>query len=295
MIKKNSLTIIIPALNEANNIKSLCQSLISQNSKYYVLKNIIVASDGSTDDTVAKAREIKSKKIEVLDFKKRMGKSYRLESIYKKVGSSLTLILDADLKISNPNVIDSMVYPFVKSNDVYMTGGNSVPLVGNNFISNSINCTTRPYIRMKDYVNSLTIGPILAFRTKFISSIKFPKDLYGEDIFSYLYCLYLGHKYVYCKKAVVYYKTPSSLSEHISQNTKFLASPIKMKSYFPPTLLDKENEIPLLKLASFMIEEFLRYPLHCTFIFVVNLYCQFLALLKSNKIDSRWMVVSSTK
>lgn len=295
MIKKNSLTIIIPALNEANNIKSVCQSLISQNSKYYILKKIIVVSDGSTDDTVVKAKEIKSKKIKVLSFKERMGKSYRLESMYKKVESDLTLILDADLKITDPDVIDSMVHPFIKSSEVYMTGGNSVPLSGNNFISNSIVCTTRPYIRMKDYVNSLTIGPILAFRTKFISSIKFPKHLYGEDIFSYLYCLSLGYKYVYCKKAVVYYKTPSSLSEHVSQNTKFLASPIKMKSYFPSTLLGKENQIPFLKLTSFMIEEFLRYPLHSLFIFVVNLYCRLLALLKTNKIDSRWMVVSSTK
>lgn len=295
MNKKLKLTIAIPALNEANNIKNVVESLLVQSTRYFTLDAIIIASDGSTDSTVAESKKIKSRKIKILDFKNRRGKAYRLSQIYKKINSDIVLIVDADLNIPSTNVVDSMVYPFVNNNNIYMTGGNSVPLSSENFVSNSIECTIRPYLKLRDSVDSLTIGPILAYRTSFAKKLRFPKDIYAEDIYSYLSCLSLGYEYKYCKDAIVYYRLPNTLQEHVYQNTKFVSSPMKMREFFPKSLMVREDYIPMKDLLLCMFQEFVYHPVHCIFIFGINLYCRLIAVFKANKLNSRWKIISSTK
>jgi len=52
MADKKTLAIGIPAHNEEANIGFLIKALLEQESRLYVLTEIIVASDASTDKTV---------------------------------------------------------------------------------------------------------------------------------------------------------------------------------------------------------------------------------------------------
>ena len=61
--KKPTVTVALSAYNEEKNIKSFLESVLSQREESYVLKEIWVYSDVSTDKTVEIAKSIKSTKI----------------------------------------------------------------------------------------------------------------------------------------------------------------------------------------------------------------------------------------
>ena len=67
MAKKLSVSVGIPALNEELNIKQLLTAILRQEEDSFVLREIIVVSDGSTDETVALAKSIKDKRIRVIN------------------------------------------------------------------------------------------------------------------------------------------------------------------------------------------------------------------------------------
>ena len=51
MNKKLTVSVGIPAYDEEANIKSLLEAILQQRQENFILKSIIVVSDGSTDRT----------------------------------------------------------------------------------------------------------------------------------------------------------------------------------------------------------------------------------------------------
>ena len=81
MNKPVTISVGIPAYNEAKSIKRVLTSLLAQKEDGFILKEIIVISDGSTDSMAQKVREIKDKRITFIDDKSRRGKSARLDQM----------------------------------------------------------------------------------------------------------------------------------------------------------------------------------------------------------------------
>jgi len=70
---KSTLTIGIPAYNEEANIGLLLNDITLQKNRNYILKEIIVVSDGSTDSTVKKVEQASIQSIKLIINKKRTG------------------------------------------------------------------------------------------------------------------------------------------------------------------------------------------------------------------------------
>ena len=97
-----SITIIVPAYNEERFIAGKIKNLNALNYPKAKLK-IIVASDGSTDKTVAKARkaiaQCKKNKIELCAYRENIGKSAVLNKVMGSVDSDIVIFSDVSSRV----------------------------------------------------------------------------------------------------------------------------------------------------------------------------------------------------
>jgi len=84
------ISVIIPAYNEEGTIADVIKTV----KKVPEINNIIVVSDGSTDNTVDIARRLG---VEVYQLKENIGKGGAIKKGFEKTDSDILLFLDADL------------------------------------------------------------------------------------------------------------------------------------------------------------------------------------------------------
>src|SRR3989344_3768380 len=102
MTKKLTVTIGIPAYNEQENIQAMLKSVLAQKGNNFVIKKIVVVSDGSSDQTVSKVKEIQKEShlISLVEGKTRKGKIIRLNKIYSLNKSDILFTFDADIVLA---------------------------------------------------------------------------------------------------------------------------------------------------------------------------------------------------
>lgn len=96
--------VLIPAYNEENTISQVLRvALICQN-----VDEVVVISDGSTDQTARVARKLGAK---VVDLPQNMGKGAAIMAGLKATDASIIVLLDADLVGLNPSHIRLLLGP----------------------------------------------------------------------------------------------------------------------------------------------------------------------------------------
>lgn len=295
--KKIKISIGIPAYNEAGNIARLLESLIAQKlNKGKLLYEIIVISDGSTDKTVLQARTIKNKKIKVIAGQTRKGKSERLNEIFSLFKGDYLVLLDADIQIQGAYVINSIVQSFLKKTNVGFVAGNAMPMQGetiyekamNNFI-NSLDFIKRN-INHGNNVFSVR-GPITALSQPFAKSLQLPNNV-PDDRFTYFSCIQKGFNFVYSENAVVFFKSPQTLEDQITQCFRFKKDRENLEKVVNHELLSKEHFIPFkLKVAAL----FLQLKENPIAYFVMKFIQLQVLFQKSQENKKTWRIVRSTK
>jgi len=112
---------------------------LDQKEDGFVVKEIWLHSDGSTDKTVELAKSLKNKKIRIWDHKKRVGKSTWLNQIYKSLKTDYLVQSDADVIFAHPFVIRDLIKPLIQDSRVGMCGGNPMPLSTKSFWEKVVN------------------------------------------------------------------------------------------------------------------------------------------------------------
>ncbi len=298
--KLPTVCIAVCALNEESNIGNLLASVVSQKEVGYKLKKILVISDGSTDNTVPTVKKFTSKKLVIKSYKKRMGKSYRLNEIFATHDSDILVITDADVIFEHSLVVSEIIKPIVKNKNVGLAGGNPTPMTPQTFTEKAIQCTLNAYIPLRKVLkggnNALSAtGRLMAIRKELVAKIHEPADTISNDGYIYFSCLINGFLYRYVETANVKFRSPQSLSDQIKQSSRFAATYERMKMYFPHELVDKEYYIPQNLLMRQMIKQFVKHPILCSYIFVVNKYCHLRAFILKTKINAIWDLVYTTK
>ncbi len=301
MAKKTiTVTVAVSALNEQYNIKAHLESILMQKEISFRLKEVIVISDGSSDQTAAMIREVKSNKIRAFIYQERIGKSSRLNQIFAKFDSDILVISDADVVFGTETTITELIKPLVHNSRVGLVGGHPEPLPAATFTEKAVNLTLEAYIPLRKILKNghnvlSATGRIMALRRELAKSIKVAKQTISNDGFIYFSCLVKGWQYRYAFKAKAFFRSPQNLYDHINQNTRFDATPAFMMRYFPRELVEKEYFIPPELLLLQKLKQFLKHPILASYIFAVNQYCQFKAKIDLYKISSLWEVVYSTK
>lgn len=121
--------IVIPAYNEAGNLKLIEDQLIPQLESDGIQFEIIIVNDGSTDDTPAIADELAQKmdRIHVFHHPKNMGLGAALRTGYQNAKNRWVISIDSDLSYS-PDQIRNLVNAVDTNIDAvfgspYMKGG----------------------------------------------------------------------------------------------------------------------------------------------------------------------------
>lgn len=300
MKKLPTVTIAASAYNEGENIKNFLESLINQKQEDFILEKILVISDGSTDKTVSASRYIKNSKVEVREYKERAGKSTRLNEIYQYLKSDVLIQTDCDVIFEGPYVMRDMVRALTKNAKVGMCGGNSIPLKATTFVEKAVNYTHGMYVNFRHKVrgknNMFSVdGRILGFRKELVKKIKVPTDMITNDLYTYFCCIAYGYGYRFVDTAIIRFRSPRSLADHIEQNTRYLAAKQRMKRYFDAGLVNREFHIPRAVLIKGMFFQFVKNPILCVFIFFINKYCSIRASVIENNLDAKWAIASTTK
>lgn len=296
----NTLTIVITAYNEEQNISQLLQSIRKQKEVGFKLDKIYIYSDGSTDKTVAIIKSLKSPKIVLYDSPIRCGKSYWLNSIYRQVESDILVQIDADVRLAHPHVIRDLIEPLLSNDQIGLCGGNPTPFDGTTFTEKAINCTFFAYQQFRSSLKGgnnvfSADGRLLAVSSRLYTQIIIPSDMIANDMFLYFSCLSLGFSYRYVEKALVYFRSPRNLSDQIRQNTRFRAAPLRLKKYFSPQMVEDAINIPVPFYIQPVISQFIAHPILCTYIFIINIYCKLKARVSEKYLTAKWPVAYSTK
>lgn len=295
-----TVSVAVCAYNEEDNILVLIESILDQKPGRYILKEIRVISDGSTDKTVSLCRTIQKRYpiLTIYAHNKRTGKSSHLNVLYKTVQTDYLVQTDADV-IWTPDVLDSITKAFAK-HTAGMLGGNPQPILGTSFVEKAVNLTTQAYIPLRSEIRNgsnvfSSDGRLLAFRKPWYSKINIPLTMIANDMFAYFYHISGGGTYQFVPQAIVYYRSPQTIQDQIRQNTRFIASRIRLEKYFDTSLLQREFYVPSGILQKNKIRLLLTHPVNAAFIYVLNLICAANAIKQESVLTGTWPIATTTK
>jgi poly-beta-1,6-N-acetyl-D-glucosamine synthase len=299
-MKNFSVTVAISALDEAQNITAFLQSVLAQKEGGFVLEKILVISDGSTDQTAELAKTLNSGKIEVREYDERVGKSSRLNEIYKDLQGDILVQSDADVVLEHSLVIRDIILPIILDQKIGMCGGHPRPVSASTFTEMAVNCTFETYALFRKIIrggNNIfsADGRLLAFRREFIQQVSVPEDMIANDAFTYFSCLDKGFAYRYVDTAIVLFRSPQTFREQVKQNTRFEAAPARMSKYFSVKLVNQEYAIPFNIFLKSVLRQAVRHPILCGYIFLVNAYCRFRAFFVEKHLTAKWQMAHTTK
>lgn len=296
---KPNITVAISAYNEEESIKKSLMSIISQRENKIKIKEIIVISDGSTDNTVKKIKSINDSRIKLVDDGKRLGKSSRINNILKTFSEDYLIVFDADMYMKNNKCFEYIIDIFKKNSRIHFVGGSTYPLPGVSFIEKTINNYRygRESLRKKFNFGRTAYGvhAFLALSREFANSITVPYGILNDDAYLYFGCLRNGYKCGNSQKAIAFYRSPQTIKDHVSQATRHFAGGYQLLKYFDSKLLAKQYKIPFFINLQLMIYQIKKNFFGYAVLKIIDTYC----LLKSKKIylnyDHRWTKVVTSK
>lgn len=302
---QSSLTfsIGIPAFNEAANIGRLLSVLLAQKYSSGRLEEILVISDGSSDQTVREVKKVSAQQVRVIAAKSQLGQATRQNQMFEESQADVLILLNADILPTSEHFIEEMLKPFIADPSIGLVGAKVTPVLKNGtIISDILNWNTTWKTELFEQINSgdnifLCHGRARAFSKKLYKQLRWPQ-IQGEDAYSYVYAKTNGFAFAYAPNAAVWYASPKTLADHIKQSERFMYtigevsaeaeeinSQTKNWYYIPKSLLLKE-----------LVSGFVSNPLY----FVG--YCMILSFVLVNRLwhtnakrSAAWAASTSTK
>lgn len=294
---KNNMTVSvgIPAYNEGANITHLLRSLLAQKNRGFKLKEILVISDGSNDDTVRFARSINDKRIVVIDGRNRLGKSARLQTIFRNFKADVLFLMDADIAITN----DLLFAKILRGTNLQKAGlvsVNATPLPADSLFEKiiEVGVDVMKDIRAnwRDGRNYLPYkGCFLAMHKDLVNVTSMPAEVVSNDSYLYFNALSKGFMPQYLNEVVMYYRSPGSLGDHIKQSSRHVGSREEMAKYFNLNW-DHEYSIPVKTFVKSVLKAFIKQPVLLPAYLGVSFYGRF---RKQTNVTALWSVAYSTK
>src|SRR6266568_1531489 len=289
-----TISVGIPAYNESANIKQLLQLVLSQKGSNFQLQNIYVLSDGSSDATVKEVLAVGDRRIKVKDDKKRIGKSARLEELFRLNTSDVFILMDADITI-NDDFLFSKLLNRVDFKKIGIAAINARPLAPRTFFERTLDAgiyatkmITEQWDNGDNYLSFK--GCFLALSKDFVMQAHMPAKLVNNDAYLYFFAKKCGFKATYVKNCAVYYRSPVTLNDHIKQSSRFAYSQAELLPYFK-NIQSKYNPPKTIVLKSLSQTLFKKH-----LFFVAYLGTHLLTKMKKHAtLNPTWSIAGSTK
>lgn len=265
LIKKTTVTIAIPAYNEAANIGRLLQALLRQQTKTFLLKLILVVSDGSTDDTAAEVKKITSNKIRLIIQRRRQGLNFTQNRILKQAATDVLVLLNGDVCPKDKHFLENLIRPLVHDRHIGMTGARLECLAHNTLVGRAL----RQGHGLKETIfakinggNNVyhCHGQARALARRFYRNFHWPYDC-PEDAYSYFACVARGFKFVFVPNAVAQFSLSANLADHFQQSRRFHHGQKLVEKYFNQTIVRAGYRLPGLLSLYYLLLVLFRHPL----------------------------------
>lgn len=232
-IRKLHLTVGIPAYNEENNIARILREIPLQNSTNYILKKIIVYSDGSTDSTnkIVNRLANKNKLIKLVISRPQKGKIHGLNYIFEHMDKQDQLILiDADMHLGSNNIFQNMITMLDQDQNAQVISAHQTPIRPDNFFGRIIYAmfTMWDYVRWSipnyNHVQNL-YGAATLIRGSLARTMHIPEGSGDERVYIYLRANALNG-FRYCKAVNLRYTIVTSFQDYLSLMTRKFGTPV---------------------------------------------------------------------
>ena len=215
-----SVTLLISAYNEEKVIE---EKLINSLKLEYENLQIIVSSDGSSDQTIEKTSKYLSDKVKVLNYLEHRGKNSAINDSVSKIDTDLIIFSDADV-LYKSDCIEKLVASF--SNDVGCVVGEY------KFLDSSTSPTSQGeglywkyeilLRKLEGNIGSLLVssGSVCAIRRDLFS----PLNTSGaaDDMQIPIEILSKGYSVVYEEDAIAYLKTATDLKDEFRRKIRII-------------------------------------------------------------------------
>ena len=294
--KQPTVTVGIPAYNEETNIENLVLEILDQKQSIFELEKVIVVSDGSTDGTVDKVKNIKNPLLKALNNSERKGKPYRLNQLIDKTKSDILVVLDADTFIKDKLFLEKLIKPIIKY-EGDLTSAAVEELAPKTFIQKMLKASMdfKKFIftGYREGNNLYTChGRARAFSRSLYTSIHFG-DTIADDAFSYFFCKANNFKYYFAQDVKVYYQLPKTFTDHEKQSIRFFQAKKDLGKVFAKELVQSEYQLPLALTLQSFLRSLIFNPLiipYFAMAVVLNIKSYF-----AKQFNSKWSVAESSK
>lgn len=295
-----TVTVIIPARNEAHNLPELLSDICTQQlGRGVKMEKILVYSDGSTDTTVnvVKSMAKTDSRIAIRSFYSSKGKAARLNQAFSNAKTDAVIVLDADIQLPHSKTLQRLLLP-IRTKGADLTSATVAALDTNTWVEKmlalSMTAKQRAYAQWKQGNNLYTChGRVRAFSGALYSNIQFQHS-YNEDSFSYLYCQTHGYSYQFVPETTITYRLPKTLHDHILQSERFFVSTDLLHRSFPESVVQQELALPKKLLFAELIRAAVQQPILMTAYVLVTLYTAIHARL-SHDMRANWQIASTSK
>ena len=294
-----SITIGIPAYNEEANIGVLIAAILKQETNGYILKNIIVCSDGSDDNTKKIVLDYHDNRIVFVDNKSRKGQAFRQNQIIEMANTDVLVLLNADILLVGKSFIATLIRPILSQKADLTSSGLSTTqpstYLGRVFCM-SFQVRNEMFDAYRLGNNLYTChGAARAFSKPFYSKLRF-QDSVAEDAYSYLSCISQEYVYKYCPSARVLIKWPDNIQDHYRQSVRFFKSKNILASKFSSELINNSYFLPTKMVMTQVARFFRTNPLYAATYLII--FIGISVITRLNKFESNnsvWTISKSSK
>ncbi len=215
-----NVSIVVPAHNEAANIRRLLNGLIEQETRLARVLEIVVVASGCTDDTAEVARDVGRGRpgMHVHVQERREGKVAAINAYLKMRDprAQVIVVCSADLDLA-PGVVEAMVRALSDRADVGMVGARPIPNNdGSTLVGRMVNVLWEVHHEVSLEVPKM--GEIVAFRAHLVecvSELSVVDEASIEDIVRSK-----GYLLGYVPDAVVTNHGPETMGEYFEQRRR---------------------------------------------------------------------------
>lgn len=293
-----TITIGIPAYNEEANIALLLRDLLKQRGHGFIIERILVMSDGSSDETVLRARSVLDERILVLEDNLRKGKSMRQNDIIDRSTTDILVFLDADILIEDNYFIDRLIRPILRE-EADLVSGTLLEVAPENFLERMLYASMefkRLAFRLFRGGNNMynCVGPVRAFGRRLYQTIRFRPNI-ADDMYTYLFCTDNGFTFAFVADAIVHYKLPGTLADYFKQSFRYNEYLGKAEEHFSQDFIVKHTHVPLTTYMGAGVVTFVKYPLSFPGYIILKVMTRLAYLLSRHAGQDTWETVESSK
>jgi biofilm PGA synthesis N-glycosyltransferase PgaC len=252
LIEYPKISIIVAAYNEQESIENTLISILEQD--YNNIINIIVANDGSTDNTKNIVLNFINKNsvenIRIVDSKYNIGKANVLNLALKEIIDEYVITLDADSEL-HPNSLKSIVNSMINKDKTYAAVAGTILCKNYNesFIAKLQDWDYLLGISAVKRIQSMYKGTLVAqgafsiYRRYVLEEVGGWPDKIGEDIVLSWAILNKGYYIDHSEEAVCWTNVPITYKVFYLQRKRWSRGLIEAFRQYPNLLLKKEMYI----------------------------------------------------